>query len=281
MEFPEEDLELLPWETLHAKAHAVEARLAALLDTFQTGRVLRDGAQVAIVGRPNVGKSSLFNTLLAANRAIVTPIPGTTRDVLEEVVNLRGYPFRLMDTAGIRASADPVEQEGIQRARASIEGADLVLLVLDRSEPLRAEDEEAMAAVQGKRVQVVLNKADLPPLLAVDELQTRFPEWPKWAVSCKEHQALERLTEAMVAAVLQGQQPPREGPILTRLRHWQALERARQSLLQACDAMAQRLSGEFIALDLREAVECLGEIVGLNYTEDLLDKIFSEFCIGK
>jgi tRNA modification GTPase len=121
----------------------------------------------------------------------------------------------------------------------------------------------------------------LPPLLTVDELQVRLPEWPKTAVSCKERQGLERLTEAMVAAVLDGQQPPREGPMVTRTRHWEALQRARQSLLQACDTMEQRLSGEFIAVDLREALEWLGEIVGLNYTEDLLDKIFSEFCIGK
>jgi tRNA modification GTPase len=281
MEFPEEDLEFLPWETLRAKAHAVEAWMTTLLDTFQTGRVLREGVQVAIVGRPNVGKSSLFNALLAANRAIVTPIPGTTRDVLEEVANLRGYPFRLVDTAGIRPSTDLVEREGIERARGSLESADLVLLVLDGSEPLTAEDEEAMAAVQGKRVQVVLNKTDLPPLLTVDELQVRLPEWPKTAVSCKERQGLERLTEAIVAAVLDGQQPPREGPMVTRTRHWEALQRARQSLLQACDTMEQRLSGEFIAVDLREALEWLGEIVGLNYTEDLLDKIFSEFCIGK
>lgn len=281
MEFPEEDLELLPWDTLLAKADAVEARISALLETFYSGLVLREGVQVAIVGRPNVGKSSLFNALLAANRAIVTPIPGTTRDVLEEVVNLGGYPFRLADTAGIRASADPVEQEGIDRARTSLESADLVLLVLDRSEPLTAEDEEAIAAVQGKRVQVVLNKADLTPLLAADELQVRFPEWPKMTVSCKERQGLVRLTEAMVEAVLRGQQRPRQGPMLTKLRHWEALQHARQSLERAHDGMAQRLSGEFIALDLRDALEWLGEIVGLNYTEDLLDKIFSEFCIGK
>jgi tRNA modification GTPase len=281
MEFPEEDLELLPWDTLRAKAHAVEAWMATLLETFQTGRVLREGVQVAIVGRPNVGKSSLFNALLAANRAIVTPIPGTTRDVLEEVANLRGYPFRLVDTAGIRPSTELVEREGIERARRSVESADLVLLVLDASEPLTAEDEEAKAAVQGKRVQVVLNKADLPPLLRANELRVRFPDWPMTAVSCKEHQGLERLTEALVAAVLDGQQPRREGPMVTRLRQWEALQHARQCLLQAHNALEQRLSGEFIAVDLREALEWLGEIVGLNYTEDLLDKIFSEFCIGK
>jgi tRNA modification GTPase len=281
MEFPEEDLELLPWDTLGARARAVEASTAALSDTFETGRVLRAGVQVAIVGRPNVGKSSLFNALLAANRAIVTPIPGTTRDVLEEVANLCGYPFRLVDTAGIRPSTDLVEQEGIARARASVESADLVLLVLDGSEPLTAEDEETVAVVHGKRVQVVLNKADLPPRVTMDELRGRFPEWPLLAVSCKEHQGLERLSEAMVAAVVGGPRLRSEGPMVTRLRQWEALEHAHQCLRQACEAMEQRLSGEFIALDLREALEWLGEIVGLNYTEDLLDKIFSEFCIGK
>jgi len=281
MEFPEEDLDLLPWETLRAKADDVEAQIATLLETFHTGRVLREGIQVVIVGRPNVGKSSLFNSLLAANRAIVTAIPGTTRDVLEEVVNLRGYPFRLVDTAGIRSSTDLVEQEGIERARTSLENADLVLLVLNQSEPLSAEDEQAIAAVQGKRVQVVLNKADLPPLLTPDGLERRLPAWPKIAVSCKEGQGLVRLTETMVETVLHGLPRPRQGPMLTKLRHWEALQHTRQNLRQALDGMAQRRSGEFIAVDLREALECLGEIVGLNYTEDLLDKIFSEFCIGK
>lgn len=281
MEFPEEDLELLPWSMLLAKVEDIEGRIIALLDTFHTGRVLRQGVQVVIVGRPNVGKSSLFNALLAANRAIVTPIPGTTRDVLEEVVNLRGYPFRLVDTAGIRASDDPIEREGIGRARASLETADLVVLVLDRSEPLTAADEEAIAAVRGKQVQVVLNKADLPPALVWNELQTRFPARPIVAVSCKERQGLERLAEAMVETVLHGQQRPREGPMLTKLRHWEALQQAHQSLERARHGMEQRLSGEFIALDLRETLEWLGEIVGLDYTEDLLDKIFSEFCIGK
>ena len=133
----------------------------------------------------------------------------------------------------------------------------------------------------GKRVQVVLNKADLPRQVTMDELRGRFHEWPIMAVSCKEHQGLERLTEAMVAAVVGGPRILREGPMVTRLRQWEALERAHQCLRQACDALEQRLSGEFIALDLREALEWLGEIVGLNYTEDLLDKIFSEFCIGK
>jgi tRNA modification GTPase len=281
MEFPEEDLELLPWDTLCHKVHAVEVSMATLLDTFQTGRVLREGVQVAIVGRPNVGKSSLFNALLAANRAIVTPIPGTTRDVLEEVANLHGYPFRFVDTAGIRASVDPVELEGIERARAIIEGADLVLLVVDASEPLTAEDEEAARAVQGVRVHVVLNKIDLPTCLSVVGLQTRFPDWPITAVSCKERHGLERLSRALVAAILHDQRPPRDGATLARMRHWIALRHARQSLSQARDALEQRRSGEFIALDLRDSLEHLGEIVGLNYTEDLLDRIFSEFCIGK
>ena len=281
MEFPEEDLELLPWSALLAKVEDIDRRLVTLLETFHSGRVLRQGVQVVIVGRPNVGKSSLFNALLAANRAIVTAIPGTTRDVLEEVVNLRGYPFRLVDTAGIRASDDPIEREGIGRARTSLEGADLVLLTLDGSEPLTAEYEEAIAAVRGKPVQVVLNKADLPSAVVWDELRARLPAWPVVAVSCKEQQGLDRLAEAMVEAVLHGQQRAHQGPMLTKLRHWEAVRHAHQSLTRVRQGMEQHLSGEFIAMDLREALEWLGEVVGLNYTEDLLDKIFSEFCIGK
>ena len=281
MEFPEEELDLLPWEVLRAKMSAVEAQIAALLETFQTGRVLREGVQVVIVGRPNVGKSSLFNALLAANRAIVTPIPGTTRDVLEEMVNLGGYPFRLVDTAGLRSSADVVEREGIARARTSLEHADLVVLVLDQSEPLSAEDEQAVAAVQGQCVLVVLNKADLPSLLTLDGLRTRLPEWPIVQVSCKAGLGLAHLTETMVETMFHGSLRPRQGPLLTKLRHWEALQHTRQNLRQALEGMVQRQSGEFIAVDLREALEGLGEIVGLNYTEDLLDKIFSEFCLGK
>ena len=281
MEFPEEDLELLPWETLLGKVREVEARMLALLETFQTGRVLREGLQVVIVGRPNVGKSSLFNALLAANRAIVTPIPGTTRDVLEETMNLGGYPVRLVDTAGIRTTHDVVEQEGVRRSRATLDSADLVLLVLDRSEPLTPADEEVMAAVRGKRVQVVLNKADLRSALGDEELDARLPGWPRALVSCKAHGGLERLAQAMLAVILGGQQAPREGALLTKLRHWEALHQARERLRLAREGLVQHRSGEFIALDLREALEWLGEIVGLNYTEDLLDKIFSEFCIGK
>jgi tRNA modification GTPase len=281
MEFVEEDLELLPWDTLSAKIAAVETRVATLLTTFHTGRVLREGVQVVIVGRPNVGKSSLFNTLLSANRAIVTPIPGTTRDILEEVMNLRGYPFRLVDTAGMRAAENAIEQEGIGRARASIEAADLVLLVLDRSEALSAEDEQAIATVRPKRGLVVLNKADLPAALDAAVLSVMLPDWPVVAVSCLERRGLEALHGAMLDTALHGQDRPREGPMLTKLRHWEALCRAEQNLRQARQALDQRLSGEFIALDLRDALEWLGDIVGLNYTEDLLDRIFSEFCIGK
>ncbi|HXH13882.1 MAG TPA: tRNA uridine-5-carboxymethylaminomethyl(34) synthesis GTPase MnmE [Alphaproteobacteria bacterium] len=281
MEFPEEDLGLLPWDALRAKVVDVEARIAALLSSFHAGRVLREGVQVVIVGRPNVGKSSLFNALLAANRAIVTPIPGTTRDILEEVVNLRGYPFRLVDTAGIRSAEDVIEREGIERARSSLEAADLVLLVLDRSEALTAADAEAIAAVQDKRGIVVLNKADLPANLDFEMLTARAPDWPTVAVSCKECRGLDQLSEAMIEAVLHGQGGAVEGPKLTKLRHWEALHRAQQSLQQARQAMEQGLAGEFIAVDLRETLEWLGEIIGLNYTEDLLDKIFSEFCIGK
>lgn len=281
MEFPEEDLDLLPWRALLAKVQDVEARMEVLLGTFHTGRVLREGVQVVIVGRPNVGKSSLFNALLAANRAIVTAVPGTTRDTLEEVVNLQGYPFRLVDTAGIRPTSDVVELEGVRRSRTALEAADLVLLVLDGSEPLTPEDGEVIAAVRGKRVLLVLNKADLPPALDEAELRVGLPGWARVAVSCKEQHGLNTLTEAMVAAVLTGQLAPREGPMLTKLRHWEALQQAQESLSQGRQGMEQRLSGEFIAADLREALEWLGEIVGLNYTEDLLDKIFSEFCIGK
>lgn len=281
MEFPEEDLDLLPWGTLLGKVRDVEGRMAALLGTFQTGRVLREGLQVVIVGRPNVGKSSLFNALLAANRAIVTPIPGTTRDVLEEAVNLGGYPVRLVDTAGIRSTNDVVEQEGVRRSRVTLESADLVLWVLDRSEPLAPADEEVMTAVRGKRVQVVLNKADLPSALREEELETKLPGWPRVLVSCKADEGIERLAQAVLAVIFAGQQAPREGALLTKLRHWEALSQARERLRLAREGMEQRRSGEFIALDLREALEWLGEIIGLNYTEDLLDKIFSEFCIGK
>jgi tRNA modification GTPase len=281
MEFPEEELDLVSWKALQATVAEVERQVAELLESFHTGRVIRQGAQAVIIGRPNVGKSSLFNALLAANRAIVTAVPGTTRDVLEEVVNLRGYPFRLLDTAGIRASDNPVEREGIERARASVENADVVLLVFDSSEPLTAEDEDIIAAVREKPVQVVLNKADLPPAPVWERWPIGLPPWPTTSVSCKERAGLDRLTERLVDTVFGGQRRPAEGPLLTKLRHWEALRQAQVGLQRTSEGLEQRRWGELIAIDLREALEWLGDIVGLNYTEDLLDKIFSEFCIGK
>jgi tRNA modification GTPase len=181
----------------------------------------------------------------------------------------------------MRAAENAIEQEGIGRARASIEAADLVLLVLDRSEALSAEDEQAIATVRPKRGLMVLNKADLPAALDAAVLSVMLPDWPAVAVSCLERRGLEALHGAMLDTALHGQDRPREGPMLTKLRHWEALCRAEQNLRQARQALDQRLSGEFIALDLRDALEWLGDIVGLNYTEDLLDRIFSEFCIGK
>ncbi len=275
IDFPEEDIETGSNHTMIESLSGLLKGIDGLLAGYDYGRILRDGFATAIVGKPNVGKSSLLNALLKQDRAIVTEIPGTTRDVLEEYVNISGVPLKILDTAGIRHSHDVVEQEGIRRSMAAIDSADLVLPMLDGSRPLTDEDRRVLEMVQGKQTIIIINKADLPRRLELSGAEIQV------SISCRTGEGLDVLKQAVLSLAKLGRIGDREHSPAVNLRHKTALEQARTSLQRSYESVTSGLSSEFIAMDLRGALESLGLIIGATYTEDILEKIFSDFCIGK
>jgi tRNA modification GTPase len=284
IDFVEEDLSFISTAELVAGLTQAEEAIGHLVAHCREGRLLREGITAAIVGKPNVGKSSLLNALVKTDRAIVTPIPGTTRDVLEDTVSIRGIPVRIMDTAGIRETSDPVEQEGVRRSRMVQTQADLVLLVLDGSEPLTAEDYTLLAEPAGhpdqKRL-VVANKMDLPSRANLTQLEAGGAGLAVVKISAKTGEGLEELKDRIRALLLSPELEAREPVLVSHLRHQQALERARQAVIATRSSVEQQAAAELVALDLRAAIDALGEITGAVTTDDILDRIFREFCIGK
>lgn len=284
IDFPEDEI---PPHDVAASLRDAARRVADLLSTADQGRVYRQGVRTAIVGRPNVGKSSLLNALLRESRAIVTPVPGTTRDTLEEVLNLRGVPFLLVDTAGITQSDDVVEQLGVERSRRAIAQADLVLLVVDGSESLEARDRAIADLVGDRTALLVVNKSDLPAVADPAALWDLLPPSPRRAgggvvpMSALTGEGLDALESAMTEAVLGGQVLASDAALVTNPRHQEALARAAASLASAERALAGGLPLDCVSIDVTEAVSALGEITGETVTEDLLDSIFSRFCLGK
>jgi tRNA modification GTPase len=269
----------IPPQDVVTPLRAISAALEEILATADRGLIYRQGIRAAIVGRPNVGKSSLLNALLRGERAIVTPIPGTTRDTLEETVNVRGVPLVLVDTAGIRAETDDeVERIGVERSRAALERADLALLVVDSSQPLTDADRDIAALIGGKPALVVANKCDLPQL----EVTSGFlPSVPRLRVSALTHEGVEGLEEAIVELVFGGAVTTADTPLVSNPRHQASLKRALDHVGAAEKGQLGGLSPDLVAIDVREAVDALGEITGETVSEDLLEAIFSNFCIGK
>ncbi len=277
IDFPDEDIAPDTRDQLAQRLAECGNFMDELLRTANEGRILRRGLRAAIVGRPNVGKSSLLNQLLAQNRAIVSPIPGTTRDTIEETANIRGLPVVFIDTAGLRPSADPIEQEGIRRSREAFARAELILHVLDASEPLTTLDQEYLSELAGSKRLLVVNKVDLPRRLALPELYAPAAI----EVSCRTGLGLEGLKDQIKQRVWAGEIHLEQLQVMINSRHQEALQRARQALQRTLAGLQDNLSLELVALDLRLAVNAVGEIVGKTATEDLLDAIFSQFCLGK
>lgn len=226
-----------------------------------------------------MGKSSLLNALLRASQAIVTPVPGTTRDTLEETLNLRGIPLVLVDTAGIRAASDdPVERLGIERSRAALATADLALLVIDGSEPLTAADRDIAALVGGKTALVALNKSDLP---AATDARDLLPDRPHLRLSALTGEGLDALEEAIVETVFAGQAVASDAVLVSSPRHKEAIHRALDHVVTARETLARGLPADFVSIDVTAAINALGEITGETAHEDMLAAIFSRFCIGK
>jgi tRNA modification GTPase len=252
------------------------AFIVQLLQTANEGQILRRGIRAAIVGRPNSGKSSLLNQLLGRDRAIVSPIPGTTRDTIEETANVRGLPVVFIDTAGLREARDEIEIEGIRRSRQSLAQAELILHVLDANQPVTAEDANYFTEFEGKKRILVRNKIDLP-------IRCELPSGlaPVVDVSCVSGQGVESLKDAIRAMVWSGEIKAEMLQVMINSRHQDALNRARVAALRTVEALRNNATLELVALDLRIAVAAVGEIVGKTTTEDLLDSIFGQFCIGK
>ena len=278
LDFPDEGYHfLVPHEAGDRLAHLI-GEIDALSAHAATGRLIREGAHVVIVGSPNVGKSSLFNALLKANRTIVTPIAGTTRDLVTERADVDGLAVALVDTAGLREALDVVEQEGVRRTRGSIAVADVVLVVLDRSRPLSDEDKAVIRDTAGRRRVVVVNKTDLPAAWHTNE--TGDVPFCSVEISAQTREGLDGLRAAMKRALMEGE-PLRDRPAVTNIRHAALLTRARASLARAASAVTDRLPEEFPLSDLQEAAHALQEITGRRSSDDLLHEIFRRFCIGK
>jgi tRNA modification GTPase len=278
IDFSEEELDLDPTKLL-SDIDAARARVDALVASFQRGHLLHQGAHLVLVGRPNVGKSSLLNALLGRDRAIVTAVPGTTRDVLAESVEINGIPVVIADTAGLRAEAEGIERMGIQRARDEAAAADGVLLVLDGSAPLQADDHSALAASGGTPAIAVVNKRDLPPAwdpVVLDQLRGI----PLVQVSALTRAGIADLQDA-IARLLGAAEIDAHVPMVTLIRHRDALQRVGESLGLARNALAQRAPIDLVAVDIQIAVEHIGSVTGEITSEEVLDRIFSEFCIGK
>jgi len=281
IDFSDEDITFISSQGLANGVAVVRDRIAQLIRTAEEGRIVREGVTAVLIGRPNVGKSSLMNALAKADRAIVTPIPGTTRDVLEEFVNVRGIPVRLLDTAGLRETVDVVEREGVRRSHGALARAELVLAVLDGNELIGDEDRQLLDLTRGKAVILVVNKADLPARLEPHVLKRMMGTTRSVWTSATTGAGLDELRDAIRDAVLKQGLEPSEGILITHLRHRGALERAEASLEQVLLSVERRMAAEFVAVDLRAAVNALGEIIGETTTDDILDRIFKEFCIGK
>jgi len=275
VDFPEEGLEFAPLDATIEELETIHQQILALLNTFHEGRAIHEGISLCLAGSPNVGKSSLMNALLGKNRAIVTDIPGTTRDSLEENLRLGSMHFRITDTAGICSATDPVEQEGIRRSFAAMDAADLILLVLDASRPLSDNDRQLIDELKEKRAILVWNKVDL-------SMPEETISWePVVFLSAKESQGIDALKQAIDRMIWKNGMPSKEEIVLSSVRHYQALHAAADSCQAVIDGLKEGRSPEFLSFDMRSCLNHLGAIIGTNVSEDILSSIFSQFCVGK
>lgn len=286
IDFPDEDLPERTQQELFQEMDDLATDIATLAATFTQGKIYREGCRTAIVGKPNVGKSSLLNLLSGTERAIVTAVPGTTRDVLEETIILQDIPLVIWDTAGLRETTDTVERIGVERAKAGIEAAELIFALFDASQPLDAEDEAVISAVQQKKTIPILNKVDLPLIVSPDDLHRRLPAISPVLLSTKMGCGIDELGKRVKYALFLGEHrlEPQEaisGATVTRVRHYDALRKAEQSLREARQNVQEGIPLDLIAVDLRTALDHIGQITGHVHTEDILDRVFRDFCIGK
>ena len=282
IDYPEyDDVEEMTTKLLKEKAIEIKQRIEQLLKTASQGKIMREGLATALVGRPNVGKSSLLNHLLHEDKAIVTDVAGTTRDVIEEYVNVSGVPLKLIDTAGIRETDDKVEKIGVERSKKAIEQSDLVLLVLNAAESLTNEDLELIRLTNDKKRIIILNKTDLEEKLDRKELAEISENAPVYATSILKNEGVEALEEAISKLFFNGIENSQSTVMVTNARHVALLKKAQNSLDSVLEGISSGMPVDLVQIDMTEAWNLLGEITGESYEDELLDQLFSQFCLGK
>lgn len=282
IDYPEyDDVEEMTTKLLKEKAIEIKQRIEQLLKTASQGKIMREGLATALVGRPNVGKSSLLNHLLHEDKAIVTDVAGTTRDVIEEYVNVSGVPLKLIDTAGIRETDDKVEKIGVERSKKAIEQSNLVLLVLNAAESLTKEDLELIRLTNDKKRIIILNKTDLEEKLDRKELAKISENAPVYATSILKNEGVEALEEAISKLFFNGIENSQSTVMVTNARHIALLEKAQNSLDSVLEGISSGMPVDLVQIDMTEAWNLLGEITGESYEDELLDQLFSQFCLGK
>lgn len=281
IDYPEHDVESVTSDFIKQKSLEVIKGIDELLRTANEGKILREGITTAIVGRPNVGKSSLLNTLAQDNRAIVTDIPGTTRDVIEEFVTINNIPLKLLDTAGIRETIDVVEKIGVERSRTAVNDADLILLVLNHNEALHEDEIQLLEQIKDRQVIIIVNKMDLYRQLDLVKLEQYFPKESIVTMSVKDQKGIDTLEEAISNLFFGGKLESADLTYVSNVRHIALLKQAKRSLQDAYQASDELIPIDLIQIDVRLAWEQLGEIIGDSAPDSLIDQIFSQFCLGK
>jgi len=279
IDFPEDEIEELSPEEIEKRLKKIEIKLKEALDTFTRGQALREGVKTTIVGRPNVGKSTLLNALLGEDRALVTSVPGTTRDSVEEMINLDGIPLRLIDTAGLRDTEDEVEKLGVARTKKLLEESDLVIAVLDSTTGFTREDEAILESLPGEKSLVVVNKIDLEEKLDFEGLKKFWDPEDIFFISAREGKGLDKVRQAIFDRIIGSEED--EGFLITNLRHERALKEARTHVQMAIESWKQGVTMDLLVVDLRGAINQLGKITGETVSQDISREIFSRFCIGK
>lgn len=281
IDYTEEDIEEITYPELLENLGFVRGQIEKLLGTTETGKIIREGLNTVIIGKPNVGKSSLLNALLRESRAIVTDVPGTTRDIIEEYLSIKGIPLKIIDTAGIRETEDLVERIGVERSKEFFNKADLIILVLDASQELTEEDREIIEHIEDKRAIVLLNKTDLPEKIKREELEELLIDKRIIRISILEGKGLEEIEEEIVSMVYGGAVKAKDTSFVTNVRHKNSLEKALKSIEEGIDAVNQNLPYDLIEVDIKDCYDALGEITGDTVDDDIVNRIFANFCLGK
>ena len=281
IDYPDEDIEVLVYDKLEKSLVSAKEKVDELASSRETGRLISEGIKVSIIGKPNVGKSSLMNALLRESRAIVTSVPGTTRDTIEESVSIRGIPLRITDTAGIRDASDEIEKIGIEKSKESFNRADLVIFMIDASRPLDEEDEEIISVLGGKKLLILLNKQDLGSVVSAEDIEKRFPGCRIVETSLGDGADSTPVEDAVYDMVTGGVVRQSESLVVTNARQADLLSKASSQLGDAIEMTRLSEPLEVIEIDIDQSRSLLGEIIGETATGDIIDEVFARFCLGK